>query len=580
MRRMPGTNLTRDEAATRAALLDVTSYSIDLDLTTGDTTPSPRPPRSRSPAASPGPRPSPTSSSATVARDHAQRRVARRRVVRRQPHPAAATWPADNVLVVRADLPYSHTGEGLHRFVDPVDDRVYLYSPVRGARRAPRVHHLRAARPQVRLRLPGDRPRPLGGRLQLPHARAGAGRRGRPPCGASRRPSGCRPTSPPIVAGEYHAVFDTYQGQFDEIPLGHYCRQSLVEHLDREELVKITSQSFAFFEDSSTSPTRSSKYDQLYVPEYNMGAMENAGCVTLRDEYLPRSPPAALVLRVPLLGDHPRDGPHVVRRPGDHEVVGRPLAQRVVRRVGLLLVRGRGHRVHRRLDRLRQRAQADRLPRRPAAEHPPDRGRQLRPRGRRGQLRHDHLRQGRLGAQAAGGLGRARPVRRRAAPVLHATTPTATPSSTTCWPPSSGPRAASSSGWAEEWLQTAGVNTLTPEFELDADGAYSSFSPSRRPPTPTTPRCAATASASACTTRSTAAWCAATTSRSTSRARAPTSRRLVGVAPARPAAAQRRRPGLRQDPPRRALAGHRRRRPRPASTTPWPAPWSGARPGT
>ena len=35
---MPGTNLTREEAATRAALLDVSSYSIDLDLTTGDKT--------------------------------------------------------------------------------------------------------------------------------------------------------------------------------------------------------------------------------------------------------------------------------------------------------------------------------------------------------------------------------------------------------------------------------------------------------------------------------------------------------------------------------------------------------------
>ena len=35
---------------------------------------------------------------------------------------------ADNRLVVRADCPYSHTGEGLHRFVDPADDRVYTYS--------------------------------------------------------------------------------------------------------------------------------------------------------------------------------------------------------------------------------------------------------------------------------------------------------------------------------------------------------------------------------------------------------------------------------------------------------------------
>ena len=149
-----------------------------------------------------------------------------------------------------------------------------------------------------------------------------------------------------------------------------------------------------------------------------MGAMENAGCVTLRDEYLPRSRQDRSFYEFRGLGDPARDGAHVVRRPGDHEVVGRPLAQRVVRRVGLLPRRGRGDRVHRVLDRLHQRPQADRLPPGPAAEHPPDRRRQRRPARGRGELRHDHLRQGRRGAQAAGGLGRAGAVPRRAAAVL------------------------------------------------------------------------------------------------------------------------------------------------------------------
>ncbi len=92
-----------------------------------------------------------------------------------------------------------------------------------------------------------------------------------------------------IVAGEYHEVLDTYDGKHGTIPLGHYCRQSLVEHLDVEELVKLTRQGFEFFEEVFDYPYPFGKYDQLYVPEYNMGAMENAGCVTLRDEYLPRS---------------------------------------------------------------------------------------------------------------------------------------------------------------------------------------------------------------------------------------------------------------------------------------------------
>ena len=92
-----------------------------------------------------------------------------------------------------------------------------------------------------------------------------------------------------LIAGEYHAVFDTYEGKNGTIPLGHYCRQSLIDHLDRDEVVKLTKQGFEFFEEAFDFPYPFEKYDQLYVPEYNMGAMENAGAVTLRDEYLPRS---------------------------------------------------------------------------------------------------------------------------------------------------------------------------------------------------------------------------------------------------------------------------------------------------
>ena len=188
--------------------------------------------------------------------------------------------------------------------------------------------------------------------------------------------------------------------------------------MDTAELVKLTKQSFEWFEEQFDYPYPFGKYDQLYVPEYNIG---RDGERRLRDaarRVPPPQPPAALVLRVPRLGHHPRDGAHVVRRPRHHEVVGRPLAQRVVRRVGLLLVRGQRHRVRRRVDRLRQRPQADRLPRRPAALDAPDRGRQRRPARGRGQLRHDHLRQGRLGAQAARRVGRHRALPRGPAQLL------------------------------------------------------------------------------------------------------------------------------------------------------------------
>ena len=124
---MPGTNLTRDEAATRAALLDVTSYSIDLDLTTGDKTFGSTTTITFT-CTEPGAATFADLVGATVheitlngtsidpATAYADNRI------------ALSGLAAENVLVVTADCTYSRTGEGLHRFVDPVDDRVYLYS--------------------------------------------------------------------------------------------------------------------------------------------------------------------------------------------------------------------------------------------------------------------------------------------------------------------------------------------------------------------------------------------------------------------------------------------------------------------
>ncbi|MBB6626745.1 aminopeptidase N [Nocardioides sp. KIGAM211] len=283
---MPGTNLTRDEAATRAALLDVTSYSIDLDLTTGASTFGSTT-TIRFTCAEPGASTFADLVGATVheitlngeavdVAAYADSRI------------ALDGLAADNELVVRADCTYSRTGEGLHRFVDPVDDRVYLYSQFE----VPDARRVYTTFEQPDLKAPftfnvtapshwkvvsnSPTPEPTEVREGVAHW-------------------AFEPTQPmstyitAIVAGEYHEVQHTYVGKHGEIPLGHYCRQSLVPHLDVEELVKVTEQGFSFFEEAFAYPYPFGKYDQLYVPEYNMGAMENAGCVTLRDEYLPSS---------------------------------------------------------------------------------------------------------------------------------------------------------------------------------------------------------------------------------------------------------------------------------------------------
>ena len=531
--------------------------------------------------ASPAPRPSPTSSArpSTRSRSTATPSTPRRRT------PTAGSrspaWPPTTSWSSAPTAPTRHTGEGLHRFVDPADDRVYLYSQfeVPDARRV--FTTLRAARPQGAVHVQRDRADALEGRLQRPDARRPTrGRRAARRSGTSRRPSRCRPTSPRSSPASTTRCCDTYQGKHGDIPLGHYCRQSLVEHLDVDELVELTKQGFEFFEEAFDFPYPFGKYDQLYVPEYNMGAMENAGCVTLRDEYLPRSRQDALVLRVPRLGDPPRDGAHVVRRPRHHEVVGRPLAQRVVRRVGLLPRRGRGHRVHRRLDRLRQRPQELGLPPGPAAHHPPDRGRQRRPARRRGQLRRDHLRQGRLGAQAARRLGRARAVPRRPAAATSRTTRTATPSSPTCSAALEKSSGRELERWAQEWLQTVGRQHARARLrarrrrQLRVVRGRADRAPGLPDPAPAPARHRPVRRAW------TAAWCAATSVEIDVEGDDTEVARAGRPEAARPAAAQRRRPHLRQDPPRRALARHRRSAASPASTTRWPARCAGARRGT
>jgi len=284
---MPGTNLTRDEAATRAALLDVTSYSIDLDLTTGDTTFGSTT-TIRFTCAEPGAETFADLVGAEVheitlngesidpATAYADSRI------------ALSGLAAENELVVRADCTYSRTGEGLHRFVDPADDRVYTYSQfeVPDARRV----YTTFEQPDLKAPFTFTVTAPEGWKVvsnsPTPEPE---------PLDEGRAVWRFAPTKPmstyitAIVAGEYHEVQHVYHGKHGDIPLGHYCRQSLVEHFDVDELVKITKQSFAFFEEQFDYPYPFGKYDQLYVPEYNMGAMENAGCVTLRDEYLPRS---------------------------------------------------------------------------------------------------------------------------------------------------------------------------------------------------------------------------------------------------------------------------------------------------
>ena len=88
-----------------------------------------------------------------------------------------------------------------------------------------------------------------------------------------------------IVAGPYAHVHDEYQGK-RKIPLGIYCRKSLFQHLDADKIFEVTKQGFEYFERVFGLAYAFDKYDQVAVVDFNWGAMENAGCVTFREDAL------------------------------------------------------------------------------------------------------------------------------------------------------------------------------------------------------------------------------------------------------------------------------------------------------
>ncbi|MEN3612816.1 aminopeptidase N [Plantactinospora sp. ZYX-F-223] len=273
-------SLTRVAAAERAALLTVESYDIELDLT-GPAERFRSTSTVRFRAATPG------------AGTFVEVRPARLLGVRLNGadlDPAALDdnqYPltglaAENTLVVDAEMAYSNSGEGLHRFVDPADGETYLYA-MSGMDNAQRIF---ACFDQPDLKAPVT----LTVVAPPEWTVAGNGRHGTAP------DSGrwvFAPTPPlatyvvTLVAGPY----SVRRAEHDGIPLGLYCRRSLADHLDRdaEEILTVTRQCLDRLHRLFGVRYPFDKYDQAFVPEFNMGAMENPGLVTFRDEFLPRS---------------------------------------------------------------------------------------------------------------------------------------------------------------------------------------------------------------------------------------------------------------------------------------------------
>jgi aminopeptidase N len=196
--------------------------------------------------------------------------------------------PGEHELTVVAVCRYSRSGEGLHRFVDPLDSRTYLYTQFESsdARRVYGCFEQPDLKARFTISVVAPEPWQVvsnGHALEREPAGEGVVR---------HRFTETEPISTyltAVVAGDYVSVSSSYEALAGELPMAIYCRASLFEHLDADEIFRVTTDGFDVFETQFEFPYPFGKYDQVFVPEYNAGAMENVGCVTFRDEYIFRS---------------------------------------------------------------------------------------------------------------------------------------------------------------------------------------------------------------------------------------------------------------------------------------------------
>jgi aminopeptidase N len=273
-------NLTRDEARMRARLLNVASYDVHLDLSTA--LDEPREFRSATTIGFTCREPGATTHvditadrivAATLNGEPIDVQTAF--TGQRLALPALAE---SNQLEVVAGCVFSRTGEGLHRFVDPVDKLTYLYSQFETFD----AHRMFACFDQPDLKATFtfvvDAPESWEVLSNMPGVRDGERWVFEPTPRQSTYITA-------MVAGPYVGVRDSHDG----IPLGVFVRQSLAEYLDSADILAITKTGFDAFHDLFDSRYPWPKYDQVFVPEFNAGAMENAGCVTITDDYVFRS---------------------------------------------------------------------------------------------------------------------------------------------------------------------------------------------------------------------------------------------------------------------------------------------------
>src|ERR1700722_12171047 len=284
---MPTAEITRQETAERARLLRVDDYPVPRDLTRGD-----KVFRSASVITFDCAEPGADSYADLVAADVVEISLNGAAIdpqtAYRDGRIALADLAASNELRVVADCAYTYDAKGMHRAVDSADGRVYLYTNFEPA--DARNVYANFEQPDLKASFtfkvtapehwivlsnqPAPEPVPSGGIATWEFA-------------PTPRISTYLTA---VVAGEDHQVTSVHLtpgGQ--SIPLGLACRQSLASFLEPEDILTVTRQGFDYYTALFDRDYPFAKYDQVFVPEFSAGAMENVGCVTFSERVLFRS---------------------------------------------------------------------------------------------------------------------------------------------------------------------------------------------------------------------------------------------------------------------------------------------------
>ncbi|MDR6907535.1 aminopeptidase N [Agromyces sp. 3263] len=286
---MAAAHLTRLEAEERVGIVHAPSYEVDLDLTgDGGTFRSTTVVRF---GATPG---ASTFIESTTLEVHEL-------VLNDRPLDPAAVIDGDrirlvaleaqNELVVRSTRAYSNTGEGLHRFVDPVDEAVYLYTEfaVAEANRVYAVFDQPDLKASVRFTITAPAAWQVLSNAPTPDP-VPAGTDGTTATWAFETGPVISSYIVAIIAGPYAAwrgAARSIDGR--DVPLGLFTRASLAQYAEPDVMFETVQAGLAFYERAFGVPYPFGKYDQVFVPEYNWGAMENVGAVTFNEGYLFRS---------------------------------------------------------------------------------------------------------------------------------------------------------------------------------------------------------------------------------------------------------------------------------------------------